>query len=344
MSGSRGRVRRALKITAADVFRQPDGCILTLATDGGLTGIAIGEAAAAATARRLAKSVLVGADPRGVTRLWQQMTRAGASRGDRARRRAAALLDLALWDLKARANHEPLWKTLGGARPRAHAYASSAGRFRGDEDLSAWFRRMASEHGLGAGKLLVGGDERLDLRRLASMSAALVQASPYPELMIDAGRRWSVSHAIRRMRALERRFDLTWIEGISRASDARGMKRVSDSIAGAVCVGAGFAGIAEFLPHLRQRSADIVQIDIGAIGITAALQIADAAYGLELPVTLAAAAGNLHAQVAGIMPNCMSVEIVDPDPPKWLRSDVRVAGGRAIAGDLPGNGLRLVTA
>jgi L-alanine-DL-glutamate epimerase-like enolase superfamily enzyme len=333
-----------LKITGAGVFRQPEGCILTLSTDGGLTGIAIGEAAATARARRLAKSVLIGADPRGVTGLWQQMTRAGASRGDRSRHRAAALLDLALWDLKARANHEPLWKTLGGARPRAHAYASCAGRFRGDEDLSAWFRRMASQHGLGAGKLLAGGEERSDLRRLARMNAALAQALPYPELMIDAGGRWSASQAIRRMRALERRFDLTWIEGVSRGSDARGLKRLSDSIAGAVCVGTGFAGIAQFLPHLRQRSADIVQIDIGAVGITAALQIADAAYGLELPVTLAAAAGNLHAQVAGVMPNCMSVEIVDPEPPSWLASDVRVAGGRAIAGDLPGNGLRMVAA
>ncbi|MEX2148588.1 MAG: enolase C-terminal domain-like protein [Steroidobacteraceae bacterium] len=333
-----------MKITAADLFRQPDGCILRLSTDSGVTGIAIGTAAAAATARRLAKSVLVGADPRAVTGLWQQMTRAGASRGDRSRRRAAALLDLALWDLKARANREPLWRTLGGARPRAHAYASCAGRFRGDDELSAWFRHMASAHGLHAGKLTVGRDDRADQGRIARMRDALSQASPYPELMIDAERRWSADQAVRRLRAMERRFDLVWVEGIARASDARGLKRVSDSIAGAVCVGAGFAGISQFLPHLRQRSADVVQIDIGAVGITAALQIADAAYGLELPVTLAAVAGNIHAQVAGVMPNCMSVEIVDPDPPSWLASDLRVAGGRAIAGDLPGNGLRLVTA
>jgi L-alanine-DL-glutamate epimerase-like enolase superfamily enzyme len=333
-----------MKITAVDVLLQPDGCILKLSTDSGLTGVAIGTAAACATARRLAKSVLPGVDPRGVAGLWQRMTPAGAARGGRSRLRAAALLDLALWDLKARANREPLWKTLGGARPRAHAYASCAGRFRGDEEFSAWFRHMASAHGLHAGKLTVSRDGRADPGRLARMRDALSQASPYPEMMIDAGGRWSADQAVGRMRALERRFDLVWVEGIARASDARGLKRVSDSIAGAVCVGAGFAGIAQFLPHLRQRSADVIQIDIGAVGITAALQIADAAYGLELPVTLAAVTGNIHAQVAGVMPNCMSVEIVDPDPPSWLASDVQVAGGRAIGGDLPGNGLRLVTA
>jgi L-alanine-DL-glutamate epimerase-like enolase superfamily enzyme len=329
-----------MKIVSAELLRQPEGCILRVSTDNGLTGSAIGDAAAGAQAMRLAKALLPGADPRGVVGLWQKMTSAGG----RSRQRAAALLDVVLWDLKARANGEPLWKTLGGARPRAHAYASSADRDRGDDELASWFRRMASEHGFGAGKLRVSGDGRADLRRLARMSAALAQVTPYPELMIDAGRRWSATQAIRRLRAIEKRQDLTWIEGISRGRDARGLKRVSDSIAGAVCVGAGFSGIADYLPHLRQRSVDVVQIDIGAVGITAALQIADAAYGLELPVTLAAVAGNIHAQVAGSMPNCMSVEIVDPVPPGWLVSDVRIAGGRAIAGDAPGNGLRLVQA
>jgi len=331
-----------MKITSAELLRQPGGCILRLSTDNGLTGTAIGSAAAGAQAMRLAKSLLTGADPRGVVGLWQQTSQAARSGRGRSRIRAAALLDLALWDLKARSNGEPLWRTLGGARPRAHAYASSADRFRDDDELSIWFRRMVSEHGFGAGKLLVSGDGRADLRRLARMSAALSLATPYPMLTIDAGQRWSATQAIRRLRAMERRYDLTWIEGISGGRDARGLKRVSDSIAGAVCIGAGFSGIADFLPHLRQRSADVVQIDIGAVGITAAMQIADAAYGLELPVTLAAATGNIHAQVAGVMPNCMSVEIVDPDPPAWLQSDVRVAGGRATAGDAPGNGLRLV--
>lgn len=330
-----------MKITSAQLLRRPDACVVRLSTDSGLSGIGIGDAAAAVQALRLARAVLTGADPRGVAGLWQQMMRARASRGGPARIRAAALLDLALWDLKARSNGEPLWKTLGGARPRANAYASSAGRFRGDDELAAWFQRMASDYGLRGGKLRLGGQQRSDLRRLARMRTALERTTPYPELMIDAGRRWSASQAVRKMRAMERRFDLTWVEGMVRARDTRGLKRLSDSIAGAVCVGAEFSAVADFLPHLRQRSADVVQIDIGAVGITASLQVADAAYGLELPVTLAAAAGNIHAQVAGVMPNCMSVEIVDPDPPSWLASDVRVAGGRAIAGDAAGNGLRL---
>jgi len=332
-----------MKITGVKLARQAGCCIVALATDAGITGIGIGDAATGAQARKIATAMLVGMDPRGVTGLWQQMAQEKSlGGGAKAHGRAIAVLDLALWDLKSRAAGEPLWKTLGGARPRANAYASSAGRFRGDEELAAWFTRMARDYGLRGGKLRVGLQGDADLRRLGRMRAALERAAPEPALMIDAARRWPARQAIGRVRAIERQFDLTWIEGVSGSRDARGLKRLSDAISGAVCVGVEFAGIAEFEAHFRQRSADVFQIDIGATGITAALQLADAAYGLELPVTLAAVPGNIHALVAGVMPNCMSVEILDPEPPAWMRaSDVRIEDGRAVAGDAPGNGLRL---
>ena len=335
-----------MRITGAKVIRRAGCCIVALATDAGVTGIGIGDSAAGAKARKIAAGMLMGADPRAVTGLWQQMSQAkSAGGGAKAHGRAIAALDLALWDLKARANGEPLWKTLGGARPRANAYASSAGRFRGDEELAAWFTRMARDYGLRGGKLQVGLRDDADLRRLARMRAALEQTAPEPALMIDAARRWPAQQAIGRVRAMERQFDLTWVEGISGSRDTRGLKRLSDAVGGAVCVGAGLTGLAEYQPHFLQRSADVFQIDIGITGITAALQLADAAYGLELPVTLAAVPGNLHALVAGVMPNCMSVEILDPDPPAWiLATDVRIENGRAVAGDAPGNGLRVESA
>ena len=238
-----------MKITSAQLLRRPGCCVIRLSTDSGLIGIGIGDAATGLQAQRLAKAVLTGADPRGVAGLWQKMTRATASRGGRARGRAAALLDLALWDLKARSNGEPLWKTLGGARPRANAYASSSGRFREDDAHLAWFHHMADDYGLGGGKLRIGGQDGTLLRLLTGVRAAFGRATPEPVLMLDAAHRWTVSQAIRRVRALERRIDLTWVEGVSRSRDVRGLKRLSGSIAGAVCVGAGFSGISDFLLH-----------------------------------------------------------------------------------------------
>jgi L-alanine-DL-glutamate epimerase-like enolase superfamily enzyme len=255
---------------------------------------------------------------------------------------AIAALDVALWDLKSKANDEPLWKTLGGARPRARAYASGIDFALSDDELSGWYRSMARDFGLRGGKLQVGHDPKTDLRRVALMRTALMQATAEPELMIDADESWVPKLAIRRTREMEERFDLTWVEGVSRSRDFPGLKRVSDAVSAAVCAGEGLATPGEFLPHFRHRSADVIQLDIGAVGITGALQLADAAFGYELPVTLTASPGNIQAHLAGVLPYFMSVEIVDPLPPAELcASDVRIEQGLAIAGDAPGNGLAL---
>jgi L-alanine-DL-glutamate epimerase-like enolase superfamily enzyme len=335
-----------MKITGVKATR-PAGadqksCIVELLTDAGAKGIAIAAAGARAQIKRLVKERLIGADPRGVTGIWQLMSDPRSAPRGKAYRNAIAALDLALWDLKAKANGEPLWKTLGGARPRANAYASHRNPAASDAELTTWFQRMAREHGLRGGKLRAGADANGDARRLGLMRAALAEATPDPVLMIDAGHSWPVKQAIDRVRAVEQQFDLTWIEGVSRDGDSRGLRQLSDSIYGAVCAGTGLVTIGEFLPHFERRSADVIALDIGAVGITAALQIADAAYGLELPVTLAAAPGNIHVHLAGAMPYFMSAEIVDPLPATRLfTSDVRIADGWAVAGDRPGNGLVL---
>ena len=55
-----------------------------------------------------------------------------ARRGEGLPETTIAALDVALWDLKAKANDEPLWKTLGGARPRANSHAGAVGPTDGD--------------------------------------------------------------------------------------------------------------------------------------------------------------------------------------------------------------------
>jgi L-alanine-DL-glutamate epimerase-like enolase superfamily enzyme len=313
----------SVKVTGVRITRG----LVELLTDTELTGIAIGADVPAPSIESLVKDVLIGADPRGVRALWQRMTES------RSRPDAIATLDGALWDLKARANDEPLWKTLGGARPNANAYASG-------NDL-AWFGVMARDYGLRSGKLKVGAHAGRDLERLAQLRSTLMQGtSEPPVLMIDAGERWSPAETIRRTLEIEAQFDLTWVEGAARRSDCLGLKQVSDAIGAAVCVGDGLASCAEFLPHLLQRSADVLQIDVGLVGITGALQLADAAFGYEIPVTLAAVPGNIQVHLAGAMPYFMSTEIIDPAQVTPLyTSDVRVEKGRAIAGDAPGNGL-----
>lgn len=67
---------------------------------------------------------LVGQDARRIEDLWQQMHRGGFFRGGPILSTAAAGIDQALWDLKARTSRLPIYEFLGGAvRERVRAYA-----------------------------------------------------------------------------------------------------------------------------------------------------------------------------------------------------------------------------
>lgn len=322
---------------------QETGCLVELGTDAGLTGIGIAGDRVRGQIERLVEEVLMGEDPRSVSGLWRRMMDARSKCGQGGlSSNAISALDVALWDLKAKANSEPLWKTLGGARPRANAYASGKALPVSDEGLFEWYRTMASDYGLRAGKLKVGLHQEADLRHLGLMSEALKPGTADPVLMIDADESWSPKQAIRIVREMEEQYDLTWVEGPARRWDFLGLKRVSDSIRAAVCSGENLDTLGEFLPHFHHHSIDVIQVNLGRLGITGALQVADAAYGFELPVTLGKTPGNIHAHLAAVMPYFMSMEVADPQPPEGIyTTDVRIEDGWAIAGDRPGNGLQV---
>jgi len=315
--------------------------LLELITDEPVVGVAIAREDLLAQTQTLVNELLIGEDPRAVTGLWHKLTtRLIASRASPPVHAVAALLDIALWDLKSKANLEPLWKTLGGARPRVPVHASSCVISDSQESLCDYYTGLAREYGFRAAKLQVGIDLPADLRRLALMQQALRVDENEPALIIDAAERWSAKDAIRSVREIERQFDLAWVEGATRADDFLGLKRVSNAIRSAICGGKGLDGLSQFLPHLHQRALDIVQLDTARLGITGAMQLADAAFGLELPVVLCRSPGNLNVALAGALPNVASLEVCNPASAIGaLTSDVRIQDGWAVAGDRHGHGV-----
>lgn len=320
-------------------------CLLELLTDEALAGVAVIPSAARSAAERLVEDLLVATDPRAATGTWQRMIQAATTcRTGFQSQAAMAALDIALWDLKAKLNGEPLWKTLGGSRPRANIHASEP-RASGDPHaVAAWAAQMAQKCGIHAAKISLSAGTHADEACLDALLTAFGEAAP-ATLAVDLGRSATPKTTIRRVRALEKRFDIAWLEGAASDADIPGLKQVSDAVRAAVSVGRRFGTRSEFLPHFQHRSADIIDLDIGRTGITGALMLADAAYGYELPVTLAATHGNLAAHLASVMPYFMSLEIVDPESASTLyRSEVRIEQGRAVAGDADGHGLRAARA
>jgi L-alanine-DL-glutamate epimerase-like enolase superfamily enzyme len=325
-------------------MRRTPGLVVEIASDEGVSGLAIGTADVRTAVAAIAEGALLGEDPRGVTGLWQLMVEGTARNGPAKDFDAAiSLLDVALWDLKAKANAEPLWKTLGGSRPRINVHASAADPAISDAELEGWFRAMVAQFGIHAGKLAMSSDSTADSRRLGLMRAALATHTAEPILMIDAEERWSAGEAIRRVRELEERFDLTWVEAPAPSKDAAAFKLISRSVSAGVCAGENLGLPADFLPHFLERSLDIVQLGTGNGGVTGLLQLADSAFGFELPVSLAVSPGNFHAHLGAVLPNIMSLEVVDPACQRgWFTTDVRIEDGWAIAGDKAGHGLALV--
>jgi L-alanine-DL-glutamate epimerase-like enolase superfamily enzyme len=318
--------------------RMATGMLLFMDTDEGVSGVAVG-GGAPGTIYRLVQDLLLGEDPRGVKGLWQKMNDSAFKGGNRGEiGTAISTIDVALWDLKARLNEEPLWKTLGAANPHVRAYASGIDLSLSDDEITSFYTRMAKQ-GIQGGKLKLGVDLESDERRLALMRDALATSGKRPELMIDSNEYWSPKQAIRHITHLEKLFDITWAEEPARRWDYRGLRQVSRSINAAVATGENLDLLHEFTPLLVHEAADIINLGQGSGGITGMLQIADLAYAFDRPVTLMNCPGNFMAPVAACLPNHIGMEVVDAGRDVCFSVDSHIENGWIVLGDSPGNGI-----
>ena len=314
------------------------GLIVYIDTDVGLTGLGLGSPAARPHVEHLA-SILVDTDPRGVRGLWKRMADAvfkGGIVGPVAGGLGA--LDTALWDLKAKANDEPLWRTLGAATPRVRAYASGLDMPLSDNELRLFYERMAS-HGVAAGKLKGGASADEDMRRLGIMRDALTKSGKPVNLMLDVNEHLTPKQAIRQVRAIERSYDLTWIEEPARRWDAAGLKQVSQAVNAAVASGENLSHPGEFLPLLQIGALDVVQVGTGTAGLTGAMIVGDMAFGVERPIAGMNSPGNFFAHVAAAMPNHSMLEVLAAGDDALFDIDITLEDGWLVLGERPGLGI-----
>jgi len=308
-------------------------------TDAGVTGVTLGGGSGRRHIHSLAEELLVGKDPRGVRGLWQRMIdRAFKGNNRGVVNDAISTLDVALWDLKARLNDEPLWKTLGASNRRVRAYASGLDIPLSDDELREFYTRMAAK-GINAGKLKVGLNEQDDLRRIGIMRDALATSGKQPELMIDSNEYWSPKQAIRHIRTFEEQFDLFWAEEPARRWDYRGLRQVSEGIRAAVATGENLDHVSEFMPLVANQAVDVIEIGRGAGGITGGLMVADLAYAFEIPTSVMNCPGNFAAHFAAALPNHIWMEVLDAGRVAGFTIDTRIEDGWIVLGDAPGSGI-----
>ncbi|MCI0803296.1 MAG: mandelate racemase/muconate lactonizing enzyme family protein [Chloroflexi bacterium] len=312
--------------------------ILWIETDGGVSGIApLGNDSVADLFH-----VIEGRDPRGVVGLWKEMVdwvHKGNNEGEV--NGAISAIDVALWDLKAKLNDEPLWQTLGARAGRTKAYASDIGYNLSDDELHAFYTRMA-DAGIDGGKIKIGLNMRDDLRRIGIMNDAFRRVKDRPYLMIDTNEYWSPKQAIRYINEIEEHFDIFWAEEPARRWDYDGLRQVSRGITAAVASGENLNDVGQMYPLISQQAIDIANVGVGHSGITGARQVSNMCYAYELPVTMMNCPANFMAHLAAALPNHNMMEVVDPGRESAYESwDNQIEDGWIVLGNRPGLGIEV---
>ncbi|WP_343518574.1 mandelate racemase/muconate lactonizing enzyme family protein [Sphingomonas sp.] len=318
-------------VVASGVTEVP---ILLLETDGGLTGVGLGQHA---DIDRVFPAV-EGQDPRAVTALYDSMLahvfksgHAGATYG------AIAAVDMALWDLKAKMADEPLWRTLGALDRFVPGYASGLCYGLDDEAFAALYRDWAAR-GYSSAKIKGGRDIGRDIARLLAARDILSANTSQPALMLDVNEAWNVKQAVRHLAEIEAQLDLTWIEEPVRRWDAAGHAQISRACRAAVATGENLTGLDQFAPLFDAHGADVVQT--GSVwGITHFLRVATAAHARNLPVSPVGYNANPVAHAAASLPNMIGIEVQDWKMPAGLAVDQTIADGGIRLGDAPGLGI-----
>ena len=274
-------------------------CLTEIETDTGLVGHGMTaiteEEIVAAAIREVAGPALIGCDPLATEQLWDKLYWLLSPRGQTGyASHAIAALDVALWDLKARALGLPLWRLLGGARARVPVYATFGFGFLDREQLAAaaklWvgrgFRRLkmtVGQHALARRDEPRPLDEVIaeDLRRVAAVREAV---GPDVQLYVDANCGLDLFHAARLAQGMEP-YGITFFEEPITQNDVRGMAQLRTRTTIPLAAGQNEGLAFRFRDLLVANAVDVLQPNVTISGgYSQCLKIAGMAQAFNVPI------------------------------------------------------------
>jgi L-alanine-DL-glutamate epimerase-like enolase superfamily enzyme len=326
----------------AIVLRQPaideriadgsqDDLVIRISTDEGIVGVgevdsapeAVRALVQAGSSHAIAQSLhglLVGEDPLDPVRLWWKLYNGSIFVG----RRGIALhalsgIDIALWDIKGKAEGKPVHELLGGAkRDRVRAYASMLM----PDTTAETAERVAAlrEQGFTAIKLgwgPLGKDPAHDV----ALAAAAKEAAGDGDILIDAGHGYGgdAEKAIGVAREYEQ-LGIFWLEEPFLPDEYEAYAELADTVDIRIAAGEQDTTMWGFRELIDRAHVDLVQPDVTRCGgITEMLRIAELARsrGLET-VPHAWKSGIIKAaslQVNAVLPDGFLQEYCVADTP-----------------------------
>jgi len=262
-------------------------------TDEGIEGLAPdrlqGGAAVAPTRAVIEgelKDALINEDPFNIEYLWNRMFWLVRGYGRKGIAFSAiSAVDIALWDLKAKALGLPLYRLLGPYTNTVPIYGSGGWTNLSEKEL---IEEQLSyvERGIRRIKMKVGKDfgtaEKEDIRRLAAVRK---EVGDDVEIYVDANNGYYAKQAIRMAQRFEE-YNVKWFEEPVLADDIDGLALVSRSINIPVATGEHEYTKFGFKDLINRGGADIIQPDVGRVGgVTEWMKVSHIAHSFNLPVS-----------------------------------------------------------
>lgn len=294
----------------------------------------------------LIKPQLLGQDPLAGDYLWTQMYHAMRDRGHFTGFYMDALggCDTALWDLRGRLVGQPVHTLLGGPyRRRLYAYASGVQGATPAERAQA--ARAWVDQGFRAIKLhLTAG--RQDT--LATVAAVREAVGPDIRLMVDAHNIYDVAEAIEVGRALEAH-DVYFFEAPTDPENVAGLAELCATLRVRIATGESERSRFQFRDRLVARAVDVVQPDLGYVGLSEMRRIAALAETFHVPIAphLSAGLGICIAATLNLMasiPNFLMVEyspVSFPLANRFLKQPLVCEQGEILLPTGPGLGVEI---
>ena len=249
-------------------------------------------------------------------------------------RMALAGLDVALWDILAKAAGLPLAAMLGASPAPIRAYNSNG--------LGLMTPEACADEAM---ELLDGGFTAVKLRLgrptlaadLAAVRAVRKRLPDDVALMVDFNQALTLADALERGRALDHE-GVYWIEEPIRHDDYDGYARLVRELKTPIQIGENFSGPTAMAAALAQKTSDYVMPDLERIGgVTGWLRAAGLAAGHEIAMS-SHLFPEVSAHLLAATPTCHWLEYMDWAAP-ILRAPVSVVDGFVTPSAAPGVGL-----
>lgn len=290
--------------------------------------------------------LIEGEDPRDTERLWRRMFDGTVQVGRRgAFLRAISSVDIALWDVAAKAADAPLYKYLGANSESVPAYASG-GYYRDDKDHDGL--RSEIERYVDAGhdtvKMKVG---RLSVtEEVPRVRAVREVIGGERTLLLDANGAWTdAPEGLRNCRAFAE-FDPYFIEEPAMPDNVDLLAAINAGIAYPVATGELESTRYGFANLLRADAAGVLQPDATVVGgITEWLKVANTAATYDVPIA-PHYNWNLHTSLLCAIENGTWVEYFYRDQDVKVFDDVVANPVTPVDGEMhppdrPGHGVEL---